>query len=109
MIEQLKVVLEEQRVRLRQLEKLSYTGRIADGLRAQVRELCSSLEEAIETARISGDAEVCRIRTLRPLRRITRRSRASPDQTHSARSRMQSIRTDTGRGKRNAKLGNQQG
>ncbi|EOX9008929.1 TPA: hypothetical protein ACWMHB_001505 [Pseudomonas aeruginosa] len=50
MIEQLKVVLEEQRVRLRQLEKLSYTGRIADGLRAQVRELCSSLEGAIETA-----------------------------------------------------------
>ncbi|HHK4012286.1 TPA: hypothetical protein ACQSO4_000237 [Pseudomonas aeruginosa] len=50
MIEQLKAMLEQQRVRLRQLEKLSYTGRIADGLRAQVSELCRSLEEALETA-----------------------------------------------------------
>lgn len=50
MIEQLKSMLEVQRMRLRQLEKLSYADRTAVFLRAQVQELCNSLEAAIETA-----------------------------------------------------------
>lgn len=50
MINQLKTIREGQMLRLRQLEKLSYTGRVAGELAAQVRELCSALESAIVTA-----------------------------------------------------------
>lgn len=50
MIEQLKAIREGQMLRLRQLEKLSYTGRIAQELAHQVRELCAELEAAIVTA-----------------------------------------------------------
>ncbi|HCI1866917.1 TPA: hypothetical protein NOE81_004955 [Pseudomonas aeruginosa] len=50
MIDQLKAMLEEQRMRLRQLEKLQYTGLVAAGLAAQVKVLCLSLEKAIAQA-----------------------------------------------------------
>ena len=50
MTEQLRDMLEGQTLRLNQLEKLSYTGRIAGELIAQVRELCHDLESAIATA-----------------------------------------------------------
>ncbi|HCE9935251.1 TPA: hypothetical protein NH527_003841 [Pseudomonas aeruginosa] len=50
MIEQLKAMLDEQLMRLRQLEKLQYTGLVAAGLAAKVKVLCLSLEEAIAQA-----------------------------------------------------------
>lgn len=50
MIEQLRTMRECQLMRLRQLEKLSYTGRVAQELAAQVGELCADLERAIVTA-----------------------------------------------------------
>lgn len=50
MIEQLKAMLEEQRVRQHQIAKLNYTGRIAGELHAHARELCEALELAIANA-----------------------------------------------------------
>ncbi len=50
MIDQLKAMLDEQQMRLRQLEKLLYTGLVAAGLAANVKVLCLSLENAIAQA-----------------------------------------------------------
>ena len=50
MIEHLKDMLVAQRMRMNQLEKLRYTGRIASELHAHARELCEALELAIANA-----------------------------------------------------------